>query len=93
MNVEVLGTIAWMLTGTVIFVTIGWTVRHWVDRHYDSRRRATGEVGGVELARLTERMGELEEQVSGRILDLAERLDFTERVLAQSRERPQLGER
>lgn len=94
MNVDVLVPIAGMLAGVVTVVTLGWTVRHWVDRHYDDRRRAAGgDPGSEALERLTERVGTLEEQVAGRMLDLEERMDFTERVLAQSRDRPQLNGR
>lgn len=85
--------IAGMLTGTIVIVTLGRTVRHWVDRHYESRRGAVGAGTTDEVAHLTERLKTVEDELSGRMLDLEERVDFTERVLAQARERPQLGER
>jgi len=93
-NVDVLVPIAGMLAGVATVVTLGWTVRHWIDRHYDAARRAAGgDAGGEAVERLTERVGTLEEQLAGRMLDLEERMDFAERVLAQSRDRPQLSDR
>lgn len=93
MNADILVPIAGMLSGTVVVVTVGWTIRHWVDRHYDSQRGALGAAPTDELARLSERLRTVEDELSGRMLDLEERVDFTERVLAQARERPQLGDR
>ncbi len=43
----------------------------------------------AEVEELQARMGEIEQQV-GRLHELEERLDFTERLLAQSREAAQL---
>ena len=93
MQPDVLVPLAGMLTGVVALVTLGWTVRHWVDRHYASRRGVTGGPGAEEIARLAERLKTVEDELSSRMLDLEERVDFTERVLAQSREPPQLGDR
>ena len=93
MSVDVLVPIAGMLTGVIALVTLGWTVRHWVDRHYGSQRGVAGGTGADEIARLSERLKTVEDELSGRMLDLEERVDFTERVLAQARERPQLGDR
>jgi len=92
-NVDVLVPIAGMLTGTMVVVTLGWTVRHWVDRHYESRRAAAGAVGADEAARLADRLSTVEDELSNRLLELEERVDFTERVLAQGREPPRLGDR
>jgi hypothetical protein len=75
--------IAGMFTGVVVLGTIGWTVRHWVNRHYEYRERMSGG-GGENVRQLEERFVMLEEAV-GRVQDLEERLDFTERVLAQQR--------
>jgi len=75
--------IAGMLTGIVMLGTIGWTVRHWVNRHYEHRERMKG-VGSEDVQRLEERVLLLEESLA-QVQDLAERLDFTERVLAQQR--------
>ncbi|MGD8727309.1 MAG: hypothetical protein PVH40_06665 [Gemmatimonadales bacterium] len=75
--------LAGMLTGVAIIGTLGWTVRHWVNRHYE-HQEPTKKLEGEELARLEERMMMLEETV-GRLQDLEERMDFTERVLAQQR--------
>lgn len=75
--------IAGMLTGVVMLGTLGWTVRHWVNRHYEHREKLRG-AGGEDLRRLEERVLMLEDAV-GRVQDLEERLDFTERVLTQQR--------
>lgn len=93
MSVDVLVPIAGMLTGTIVVVTLGWTVRHWVDRHYESRRVAEGAVGADDAARLADRLRTVEDELSNRLLELEERVDFTERVLAQGREPPRLGDR
>jgi len=50
----------------------------------------SGEFRGERLAELEQRMLELEGQ-QGRMLELEERLDFTERMLAQQRETPRVG--
>ena len=75
--------IAGMFTGVVMLGTIGWTVRHWVNRHYEHRERMKGG-GGEDVRQLEERVMVLEDTV-GRVQDLEERLDFTERVLTQQR--------
>jgi hypothetical protein len=93
MGPDVLVPVAGMFTGVIALVTLGWTVRHWVDRHYESRRGTTGTGGADDVARLTERLKTVEDDLSSRMLDLEERVDFTERVLAQARERPELGDR
>jgi hypothetical protein len=93
MHPDVLVPIAGMLTGVITLVTLGWTVRHWVDRHYENRRGVVGGAGADDVARLAERLKTVEDEFAGRMLDLEERVDFTERVLAQARERPQLGDR
>ena len=88
--VSLLIPLAGMLTGVVMLGTIGWTVRHWVNRHYEHRERMRGG-GGEEVRQLEERVLMLEDAV-GRVQDLEERLDFTERVLTQQRnEAGQLG--
>jgi hypothetical protein len=81
---ELLIPIAGMLTGVVIVGTIGWTVRHWVNRHYEHRERMRGG-GSEDVRRLEERIAMLEESV-GRVQDVEERLDFAERVLTQQRD-------
>ena len=82
--------IAGMLSGVVTVGVLGWTIRHWVNRHYEHRERMQGG-GGGEVRQLEERILMLEDAV-GRVHDLEERLDFTERVLTQQRnEAGQLG--
>jgi hypothetical protein len=68
----------------------------WIDRRHE-RLMAQGGAGGgsAELQQLHARVEQLED-VAARVQDLEERLDFTERVLAQQRDRGQLpagGER
>ncbi len=75
---------AGMATGVVVIVTIARAIRHWVDRHYDQ----TGSTGGSlepTVTRLEERVALLEE-LAGRVQDLEERVDFTERVLTRERD-------
>jgi hypothetical protein len=52
--------------------------------------RRPGADEAVELAELRERLQELEQR-EARIHELEERLDFTERLLAQQREQPRLN--
>ena len=52
----------------------------------------TGEVQAERLFALEDRLAELEAQ-QARVLELEERLDFAERLLAQQREAPRLGAR
>jgi len=76
--------IAGMATGVIVVVTLARLIRHWVDRHYG---RVGSPGGSVEptVARLEERVAMLEE-VAGRMQDLEERVDFTERVLTRERD-------
>jgi hypothetical protein len=62
----------------------------WIDRRHErllAERTVPG--AGAELEQLRARV-ELLEDALGRVQDLEERLDFTERVLAQQRERGRL---
>jgi hypothetical protein len=87
---SILLPIAGMLTGIAVIGTIGWTIRYWVQRHYESTSGALGADAQQDVKRLEERVAALEE-LGGRMQDLEERLDFAERVLAQHRERGRLG--
>lgn len=83
--------IAGMATGAVIVVTVGRLIKHWVDRHYDRTGggedvRAELEQRSAQLAAGLERLAELDQ----RLLDLEERVDFTERVLTRERGRDRL---
>lgn len=81
--------IAGMATGVLLVMTLGKTVRHWIDRHY-GRRELTDDSGVREqLAQVEQRVAMLEE-VADRVQDLEERLDFAERVLTRARERDAL---
>jgi hypothetical protein len=68
----------------------------WIDRRHERLMVERGAGGGsAELQQLRARVEQLED-VAARVQDLEERVDFTERVLAQQRERGQLpagGER
>jgi hypothetical protein len=76
--------IAGMATGVIFVVTVARLIRHWVDRHYERVSSAGGSVEPT-VARLEERVAMLEE-VAGRMQDLEERVDFTERVLTRERD-------
>jgi len=91
-SVAVFIPIAGMLTGAVIVITLGWTVRHWVDRHYGRDEMETGADMRGTLDEMRRRMSGVEE-LSERVQDLEERLDFAERVLAQVKDRPLLPPR
>lgn len=86
---NILIPLAGMATGVVVMVTLGRTVRHWVDRHYHRALPDAEEVRAT-VARLEDRVGALEE-VAGRVEELEERLDFAERVLTQRSERDRLA--
>lgn len=62
----------------------------WIDRRHERLMVEQGGAGGsAALQQLQARVDQLED-VAGRVQDLEERLDFTERVLAQQRERGRL---
>ena len=58
-------------------------------RRLDSRSGPASEELAAELADLRERVGEMS-QLQGRLTELEDRLDFTERLLAQRREADRL---
>jgi divalent metal cation (Fe/Co/Zn/Cd) transporter len=63
--------------------------KHSIDRHHERElAKAQAEGRPEDLAQLTERVERLEE-LGYRLQDVEERLDFTERVLAQLPERGQ----
>ena len=73
--------------GVLFMVGVYKTVNRWLDRRHE---RALAEAGGSprlqgEVAQLREEVEALRE-VNGRVLELEERVDFTERLLAQRRE-------
>lgn len=88
---DVLVPIAGMLTGGALIVTVGWTIRHWVDRHYRSKELVGSDVLDT-LGRIEQRLTNVED-LSERIQELEERLDFAERVLVKSGDRPVLPPR
>ncbi len=66
------------------------TANRWLDRRHE---RAVGGSGGAsrdEIERLTSRIEVLEESTQ-RMQELEERMDFTERVLTQQKERDRLA--
>lgn len=87
---NVLIPLAGMATGVVVMVTLGRTIRHWVDRHYHREALPGRDEMRAELARLEDRVAGLEE-VAGRVQELEERVDFAERLLTQQRERDRLA--
>jgi hypothetical protein len=87
MDPDIFVPIAGMATGALTVVAVARTIRYWIERHYEHKRRLMSGADSGDLGRLEERMAAFEEEVAGRMLDLEERMDFTERVLAQGRER------
>ncbi|UCF41409.1 MAG: hypothetical protein JSW43_03505 [Gemmatimonadota bacterium] len=87
---NILIPLAGMATGVVVIVTLGRTVRHWVDTHYGRRGLPGSDELRQEMARLEDRVGTLE-GVAGRVEELEERLDFAERVLTQRSDRDRLA--
>jgi hypothetical protein len=62
----------------------------WIDRRHERLMVERGADGGsAAMQRLQARVDQMED-VAARVQDLEERLDFTERVLAQQRERGRL---
>jgi hypothetical protein len=86
---DILIPIAGMITGVAIIGTLGWTIRFWVAKHYESTTGSLDAGAKAVLERLEDRVAELED-VAGRVQDLEERLDFAERVLVRQREAGQL---
>jgi hypothetical protein len=82
MDPDILIPIAGMVT---VFGALGWTVRHWLDRHYEHKRGLREVADDDDVTRLHERLAMLEEQVAARVTELEERVDFTERVLTRGR--------
>jgi hypothetical protein len=77
--------IAGMGVGALFLVGIYKLLVRWMDRN------KSGDTGGLaeEVARLREEV-EVFREVNQRVLELEERVDFTERLLAQHRERGRL---
>jgi len=77
--------IAGMGVGALFLVGIYKLLVRWMDRN------KSGDTGGLaeEVARLREEV-EVFREVNQRVLELEERVDFTERMLAQRRERGRL---
>ena len=82
---DVIVPVAGMLTGGALIVTLGWTVRHWVDRHYGRAQLGGADVVDT-LDRIERRLVSVE-NLAERLQDVEERLDFTERVLVKGKDR------
>lgn len=68
------------------------TVNRWIDRKHEHETALRGATaGGPELEHLRARVEALE-GTADRLLELEERVDFTERVLARERGRPALSD-
>ena len=76
--------LAWGVLGTIKTVVI---------KRYEAKHGGDSESLRHELAELTRRMEAFEDNVVIRVQDLEERLDFTERVLAQNRRAGELPDR
>ncbi len=92
----------WLWIQNVIFPLVGMgmgvlfmfgvyrVATRWIDRRHERLMAERGSAGGAgEMQQLRARVEALEDSV-GRVQELEERLDFTERVLAQQRERGRL---
>jgi hypothetical protein len=77
--------------GTLFMVGLYRTVNRVLDRRHEVRMRAAGGPVPEEVGHLEERVAALESQVE-RVRELEERLDFAERMLAQQRQQPLLGD-
>jgi hypothetical protein len=88
MDPDFLIPIAGMITGGTVVVALSMTIRHWVDRHYDHKRSLQAGASDSQVAQLDDRVAMLEEQVATRMMDLEERMDFTERVLTRGSDEP-----
>ena len=87
MDPDLLIPIAGMTSGVVTVVAVAHTIRHWVNKHYEHKRRLSAGGDTDRMTEVEERMAAMAEDLAGRMLDLEERVDFTERVLAQGRDR------
>lgn len=96
------GMPSWIWIQNVVFPLVGMgmgvlfmfgvyrIVTRWIDRRPErSMLERDGGAGSADLRQLQARVDQLED-VAARVQDLEERLDFTERVLAQQRERGRL---
>ncbi|HEX9690951.1 MAG TPA: hypothetical protein VGA22_02510 [Gemmatimonadales bacterium] len=82
MDPQILMGLGGMVTGTIIVVAVGKVITHWVDVHY----RSKGAVGPASdrLERLEDRVVELQ-ALAERVLEVEERVEFAERLLARGR--------
>jgi len=90
MNADIFVPIAGMATGVILFLPL---VRAIV-RHIERKSQASrGEVDALrdDVQALRERVLQLSESLEGRLLDVEERVDFAERLLAQREERRRVG--
>lgn len=90
MDPQIFVPIAGMATGVILFLPL---VRAIV-RRIEQKSYASG--GAIEALRedvqaLQERVVQLSESLEGRLLDVEERVDFAERLLAQRDEKRQVG--
>ena len=83
---EVLIPLAGMATGLIITLSVVKAITRQLDRRHDARIAAHSSAGGGDVDGLRNEMVELRGQVEA----LEERLDFTERLLTQERNRRQL---
>ncbi len=93
---------SWLWIQNVVFPLIGMgllglgmygvyrTVNRWLDRRHERQLSEGGGAPAQAVEGLRSRVEALED-LAYRVQELEERLDFTERVLAQSRDRARLG--
>ncbi|NIN09935.1 MAG: hypothetical protein GTN62_00830 [Gemmatimonadales bacterium] len=87
---EVVFPILGMGMGALVLYGVYRTTNNWIERRHE-RELAKGGTGGsrMEIENLHARVEALED-LAFRVHDLEERLDFTERVLTQQKDRGQL---
>jgi predicted secreted Zn-dependent protease len=92
MDPDILVPLAGMLTGVILVYPVVRTVVKIVERKVLGTRSA-GDVDALhgEVAELRASVEEMRD-AQDRLLDLEERVDFTERLLAQSRDKREIGE-
>ena len=89
MGPDLIIPIAGMATGALAIGFTAKVITYWIRLHYQSRD-ALGGSGGERLEMLEARMAALED-LSDRVLDVEERVEFAERMLARHKETDRLG--
>ena len=86
-GIRVFFTLAAVVGGPLLAVMVVPTLA----KRFLSMSRGSGDANRAEIEELRERMGELDD-MSRRVAELEERVDFAERLLAKHRESDRLGQ-